>query len=81
MQRGGQRTRQRVEVLDEARPEDAEGKNVDEAWVDPSASPARHGGRVRMPYPLPNDAYPHQKRMGKPTMKKVWVPRLAVMAK
>lgn len=31
--------------------------------------------------PLPNDSKPHQNMMGKPTMKKVCVPRLAVMAK
>lgn len=34
-----------------------------------------------MTYPLPNAAYPHQKQMGSPIMKKVWVPRFAVMAK
>ena len=32
-------------------------------------------------YPFPNDGYPHQKSMGRPTMKKVCVPRFAVMAK
>lgn len=32
-------------------------------------------------HPLPRDTCPHQKSMGRPIMKKVWVPRLAVMAK
>ena len=31
--------------------------------------------------PLPKFVYPHQKRIGKTTMKKVWVPRLAVIEK
>jgi hypothetical protein len=31
--------------------------------------------------PRPREVYPHQKRIGRTTMKNVWVPRLAVMAK
>ena len=32
-------------------------------------------------YPLPKSVYPHQNKMGKKIMKKVWVPRLAVIEK
>lgn len=32
-------------------------------------------------YPRPKLVYPHQNKIGRKTMKKVWVPRLAVKAK
>jgi len=38
-------------------------------------------GFLHNPYPLPRFVYPHQKRMGRTTVKKVCVPRFAVTEK